>query len=129
MGDPCILVIDDEAAIAELIGDFCESMGYSVKTVTDSRDALRMAKEFRPHLITLDLQMPEVDGFELLRRFKADPDTADIRHHRFGAGAGGGKAGTALRRRGHPGQANRFPDPPGTGGPARHKGRRRTRLT
>ena len=78
MGDPCILVIDDEAAIAELIGDFCESMGYSVKTVTDSRDALRMAKEFRPHLITLDLQMPEVDGFELLRRFKADPDTAGI---------------------------------------------------
>ena len=78
MGDPCILVIDDEAAIAELIGDFCESMGYSVKTVTDSRDALRMAKELQPHLITLDLQMPEVDGFELLRRFKADPDTAGI---------------------------------------------------
>ena len=78
MGDPCILVIDDESAIAELIGDFFESMGYSVKTVTDSRDAVRMAKEFRPHLITLDLQMPEVDGFELLRAFKADPDTAGI---------------------------------------------------
>jgi CheY-like chemotaxis protein len=78
MADACILVIDDEPGIADLIGDFCEGMGYSVRTVTDSRNAFGAAKELKPCLITLDLQMPEVDGFELLRRFKADPETASI---------------------------------------------------
>ncbi len=75
---PCILVIDDEPGIAELIADFCSDLGYAVKTVTDSRAAFQLAKDLKPRLITLDLQMPEVDGFELLKRFKGDPDTADI---------------------------------------------------
>jgi CheY-like chemotaxis protein len=75
---PCILVIDDEPGIAELIGDFCEGLGYAVKVVTDSRQAFQAAKDLKPKLITLDLQMPELDGFELLKRFKADPDTADV---------------------------------------------------
>lgn len=78
MSDPCILVIDDESSIAELIGDFCEGMGYTVKTLTDSRAAFEQAKALRPRLITLDLQMPGLDGFELLKQFKADPVTADI---------------------------------------------------
>jgi CheY-like chemotaxis protein len=78
MADTCILVVDDEPGIADLIGDFCEGMGYSVRTVTDSRDALREAKAIKPCLITLDLQMPNVDGFELLRQFKADPETEGI---------------------------------------------------
>jgi CheY-like chemotaxis protein len=76
--EPSILVIDDDPAIAELIGDFCEGLGHAVKTVTDSRQAFDMAKSLRPRLITLDLQMPNLDGFDLLRRFKADPDTAGI---------------------------------------------------
>lgn len=73
-----ILVIDDEPSIAELISDFCSGLGYSVHTLTTSEKAFDKAKELRPDLITLDLQMPNVDGFELLRRLKEDPDTAHI---------------------------------------------------
>jgi CheY-like chemotaxis protein len=78
VAESCILVIDDDPSIAELIGDFCETLGYAVKTLTDSRRAFEQVKALRPRLITLDLQMPELDGFELLKRFKADPETAGI---------------------------------------------------
>ncbi|MBI4396128.1 MAG: response regulator [Elusimicrobia bacterium] len=73
-----ILVVDDEPGIAELISDFCSELGYAVCTVTESNKAIAAAKEFKPDLITLDLQMPNVDGFELLKRLKEDPDTSTI---------------------------------------------------
>jgi CheY-like chemotaxis protein len=74
----CILVIDDDPSIAELISDFCTGFGYSVHTLTDSQRAVERVKELRPSLITLDLQMPRIDGFEILKRLKNDPDTRNI---------------------------------------------------
>ena len=73
-----ILVIDDDPSIAELISDFCSGLGYAVRTLTDATDALAAAKQFKPTLITLDLQMPGADGFEILAALKKDPQTAAI---------------------------------------------------
>ncbi len=73
-----ILIIDDEPNIANLISDFCDELGFTVKAVNDSSKAFDTIREFKPDLITLDLQMPKVDGFELLNQLKADPDTRHI---------------------------------------------------
>lgn len=73
-----ILVIDDDPNIAELISDFCAGFGYSVKTLTESQKAVETVKELRPSLITLDLQMPKVDGFEILKALKNDAETRHI---------------------------------------------------
>jgi DNA-binding response OmpR family regulator len=70
-----ILVIEDDIGMADLLGDFCESMGYDVRCVTDPRDALRAAIDFRPHLITLDLEMPFVNGYDVLKQLRAHPAT------------------------------------------------------
>jgi len=73
-----ILVIDDDPSIAELISDFCSGFGYAVHTLTDSQKALGIVKEIKPSLITLDLQMPKVDGFEILKLLKSDAETRNI---------------------------------------------------
>ena len=73
-----ILVIDDEPGIADLISDFCSEMGYTVHTLTRGDNALETVKALKPQLITLDLQMPDTDGFELLKALKSDPETAHI---------------------------------------------------
>jgi CheY-like chemotaxis protein len=73
-----ILVIDDEPSIAELISDFCSGLGYRVHTLTSSENAFDTVKKLKPNLITLDLQMPQVDGFELLKKLKNDPETCHI---------------------------------------------------
>ncbi|HOW27870.1 MAG TPA: response regulator [Elusimicrobiota bacterium] len=73
-----ILVIDDDPSIAELISDFCSEMGYTTQVITDSNQAVEYAKNTKPSLITLDLQMPNVDGFEVLKLLKSTPETQHI---------------------------------------------------
>lgn len=70
-----ILVIDDDIGMADLLGDFCEALEFEVRCVTDGREALRAAIDFRPHLITLDIQMPYVNGYEVLRQLREHPAT------------------------------------------------------
>lgn len=70
-----ILVIDDDIGMADLLGDFCEALGFEVRCVTDGREALRAAIDFRPHLITLDIEMPFVNGYEVLRQLRGHPAT------------------------------------------------------
>lgn len=70
-----ILVIDDDIGMADLLGDFCEALGFEVRCVTDGRESLRAAIDFRPHLITLDLSMPFVDGYDVLRQLRGHPAT------------------------------------------------------
>lgn len=73
-----ILVIDDDPNIADLIADFCSGVGYEVDTLNDSVKAVETAKRLRPGLITLDLQMPGSDGFDVLKKLKSDPETRNI---------------------------------------------------
>ena len=62
-----ILVVDDIADNYLLLQSFLEAEGYQVETANSGRAALSLVETFRPHLVLLDLMMPEMDGFEVTR--------------------------------------------------------------
>jgi putative two-component system response regulator len=71
------LIVDDNATNAEVLYEVL-SMDYDVLVALDGPFALEIAKEEHPNLILLDVMMPQMDGYEVCKRLKADPDTADI---------------------------------------------------
>jgi CheY-like chemotaxis protein/HAMP domain-containing protein/prefoldin subunit 5 len=73
-----ILVIDDEQEVRDLVGRHLTEAGYQVALAVNGREGLHMARELRPFAITLDVLMPDMDGLEVLKDLKADPDTAGI---------------------------------------------------
>ncbi len=73
-----ILVVEDDHDIAELIRMHLQDSGYRVTTVTRGREALAAARQRHPDLITLDIRLPDIDGFELLQQLKLDTVTANI---------------------------------------------------
>jgi CheY-like chemotaxis protein len=73
-----ILMIDDDPAERELMGRSLTKAGFNVVAVANGEEGLRMAKEIRPLVITLDLWLPGIDGWEVLRRLKTDSTLADI---------------------------------------------------
>src|SRR5436190_23598410 len=74
----CILIIDDDRAVHQLLADVLRPEGYTLKFATNGPDGLRLAKELRPAVITLDVLMPDMDGWVVLALMKADPDLATI---------------------------------------------------
>ncbi len=62
-----ILLVDDEAGIRDLLRAYLEREGYVVRTAADGRAALEEAERFQPHLVILDLMLPELDGLEVCR--------------------------------------------------------------
>lgn len=73
-----VLVVEDEPDIAELIRYHLEGNGYRVTTAARGEEALAKARQEKPDLITLDIRLPDIDGFEVLQRLKSDAETADI---------------------------------------------------
>jgi PAS domain S-box-containing protein len=73
-----VLVIDDDPNALDLLGRTLQGAGVRVVTASDGRGALRLARTLRPAAITLDVIMPEMDGWEVLRELKIDPETRDI---------------------------------------------------
>ena len=73
-----VLVIDDETDSRVLMQHYLSEFGCEVLEAASGALGLELAKEHQPDLITLDLQMPEMDGWEVLRRLKDDPDVKDI---------------------------------------------------
>lgn len=73
-----ILVIDDEPAIAQLIKINLETEGYDVETALSGTEGIQKVKEFIPDIITLDVLMPEMNGFQVMEVLRADPETRDI---------------------------------------------------
>lgn len=73
-----ILFIEDESALQRTIGDILKSKDYKVTKALDGESGLRSAKEERPDLILLDLILPRMDGFKVLKGLKASEETKDI---------------------------------------------------
>jgi two-component system KDP operon response regulator KdpE len=67
-----ILVVDDEPAIVRLVRAKLQADGYAVLTAARGEEALALLEDQRPDLIVLDLMMPGIDGFETLRRIRAE---------------------------------------------------------
>jgi CheY-like chemotaxis protein len=75
---PSVLVIDDESDSRLLMSHYLLELGLEVHTAAGALEGMEIAREYRPDLITLDLMMPEVNGWEALRRLKADAELRDI---------------------------------------------------
>jgi len=73
-----VLVADDNAAGRELVRTVLETCGYEIAEAADGLEALRAARELRPDLIILDLNMPRMDGFGVIRELRRDPEFAAI---------------------------------------------------
>lgn len=73
-----ILVVDDERHIVRLVEVNLVRAGYDVITAYDGVEALEKVKQEEPDMIVLDVMMPRMDGFEVLKHLQADPDTQDI---------------------------------------------------
>jgi signal transduction histidine kinase/CheY-like chemotaxis protein/HAMP domain-containing protein len=77
IGD-CVLVIDDDVTARELIADHLRDEGFSVVTASSGREGLKRAQELHPIAITLDVLMPDLDGWTILAALRGNPDLADI---------------------------------------------------
>ena len=78
MASKKILAVDDERHIVRLIQVNLERAGYQVVTAFDGPEALKKVETDKPDLVVLDVMMPKMDGFEVLKRLQANPETRDI---------------------------------------------------
>jgi diguanylate cyclase (GGDEF)-like protein len=76
LGD--LLVVDDLPENLEFLSNILTQQGYKVRCVLNGNMALRVAKAAQPDLILLDIKMPEIDGFEVCRQLKLNPETQEI---------------------------------------------------
>lgn len=72
------LVVDDSMLIRHTVCRFLEDRGFSVESATNGVEALEMLKDFTPDVIITDLQMPKMDGHQLIEVLKSRPNTAQI---------------------------------------------------
>ena len=75
--DICILLVDDEPDIIEIIRYNLTAEGYKVTTAKNGIEALKAAKKHKPHLVILDVMMPEMDGMETCIQMRKDPELAN----------------------------------------------------
>jgi CheY-like chemotaxis protein len=74
-----VLVVDDDDVIRQLICVNLELEGFQVHVAVDGQDALDRVKQVQPHVVTLDIMMPRLDGWETAARLRDDPDTSHIK--------------------------------------------------
>jgi two-component system OmpR family response regulator len=67
-----LLVVDDEPTIVSLLSASLRFVGFEVRTAASGAEALRVAADFKPELLVLDVMLPDYDGFEVVRRLRAD---------------------------------------------------------
>lgn len=73
---PSVLIVDDEPGILAIAQANLEGQGFRVRCAATGAAALREVKVARPDLVVLDLMLPDIEGWEVLRRLEADPETA-----------------------------------------------------
>lgn len=73
-----VLIVDDDAFLSGIYATKLELEGFMVASARDGEEGLKLAPKEKPDLILLDVLMPKLDGFEVLKRLKADPETKDI---------------------------------------------------
>jgi CheY-like chemotaxis protein len=74
-----VLVVDDDDVIRQLISVNLELEGFEVATAIDGQDCLDKVKEVDPVVVTLDIMMPRMDGWEAASKLREDPDTAKVK--------------------------------------------------
>ena len=74
-----VLIVDDEPNILLSLEFLMHGEGYAVTTARNGEEALRLAADIRPHLMLLDVMMPEINGFEVCRTLRADPQQRELK--------------------------------------------------
>jgi GAF domain-containing protein/DNA-binding response OmpR family regulator len=75
---PLVLVVDDDATARELVERHLQRSGFAVVTARGGQEGLRLIRELRPAAVTLDIMMPDLDGWTVLAAVKGDPELATI---------------------------------------------------
>jgi len=75
---PYILLTDDDPDILENLVTILETQGYRLRTASDGRQCLASIKQERPDLLILDMLMPRMDGWGVIRELRSDPDYSDL---------------------------------------------------
>jgi CheY-like chemotaxis protein len=73
-----VLLVDDMRAITIPMSRLLQSLGYEADSVNDSRLAMEAVRQFKPDVIFLDINMPYLDGYQVARCVRADPETERI---------------------------------------------------
>lgn len=74
-----VLVVDDSPTDRQIVTTLLQKQGYEVTTAVDGEDALQKVAAERPPLIVLDIIMPKMNGYQVLRQLKSAPETRDIK--------------------------------------------------
>lgn len=73
-----ILIVEDDPEAAHILEMSLKREGFKISVAMDGTQGLTAIQSYRPDLILLDLMMPDIDGFEVCRRTRANPDTTNI---------------------------------------------------
>jgi two-component system cell cycle response regulator DivK len=73
-----VLIVEDQELDVKLLSDLLEFYGYQPYHTAFGREAIRIAREARPHLILLNVRLPDISGLEVVRRLKGDETTRSI---------------------------------------------------
>ena len=73
-----ILIVDDRPEVVELVRVILEGEDYEIVDASNGKEALKKARLEKPDLVLLDVVMPKMDGFEVCRKLKKDPQTKEI---------------------------------------------------
>ena len=73
-----VLIVEDNELNMKLFHDLLEARGYNILQTREGMEALRLARQHRPDLILMDIQLPEVSGLEVTKWLKDDPDLHPI---------------------------------------------------
>ena len=73
-----ILFVEDEEALQKTLGEILKQEGYEVVSASDGENGLSLVKSEKPDLILLDLILPKMNGFEVLKKLKADTECQEI---------------------------------------------------
>ena len=77
-GHASVLVVEDDREINELVGAYAQIAGFEYRPALDGTSALREAHARVPAAVVLDLMLPDIDGFEVCRQLKGEPDTRPV---------------------------------------------------
>ncbi|WP_017305821.1 response regulator transcription factor [Spirulina subsalsa] len=73
-----VLVVEDSLAQREMISDLLKGSGLTVAVASDGIEALEKIEQYSPDIVVLDIVMPNMNGYELCRRIKSDPNTQHV---------------------------------------------------
>jgi len=75
MSEPTVLIIEDNPLNVELASDLLTAAGFAIRTTNTAEEGVRVAREWRPDLVLMDINLPGMDGLSAARLLRADPAT------------------------------------------------------